>query len=778
MRTKLWNGWEIVDKIGEGRSGDVYRAVKKSDGMNLYCAIKYVSLPRNISELDELVKRGIIKDKSEAINYYSKVIEDLKKEIAIMQKFNGNCYIIDCLDYFQETKVDGTGFDFYLRMELATEVTSYFNNKKDILSDVVQMGIDICSSLELLCKEGIIHKDIKPSNIFIGSDGKFKLGDFGIASNLNQDEDKITGTYSYMAPEVYNKQKINKSTDLYSLGLVMYYFLNNNKLPFINKFVTEDGAFKIRMSGMNVPKIKKVNSDLMSIILKACSYDANIRYKNPTAMKKDLEDLLKGNIATSNSSNAIPNIVSNFSNNSSIPTVLEKTVSIYDAKVLESGNLNNNSSLVSKKSDVVSTTKGVDNNALNNVNVVPNKFNKMKKVIYDFFNDRIMENFRTLKDNLADKDFWIENKKRIIVIVIIALLILFLRGCVFSDKKCKAGYVNSFGICVKGWYTCDEGYSLNKDNKCSKTLKSIDANVKYVCEDGYVLQDKLCIKNDTKEPKSAYQCAGLGTLKGNKCVQEQSTDAAVMYNCPTGYLYYDSKCFTASNEAAKATYYCPSGYTLSGTKCNKTEYTNPTVGSGTYQCNSGETLSNGKCYINATSVDGWLYDYCSDYPSYYQRWCKTTTYTCPSGYTKSGTQCYRSATYSSGSSSCSKGTLSGGKCVYTTTTAASVKYTCSSGYTVYGNQCIKTSSKQPTQKYYCPSGITLRGNQCVTTISVDAIQGYECDEGYILAGATCVLNDQKDAEAEYSCSKVYTLNGSKCEKYSLKRPTIHYGEQK
>lgn len=778
MRTKLWNGWEIVDKIGEGRSGDVYRAVKKSDGMNLYCAIKYVSLPKNISELDELVKRGIIKDKSEAINYYSKVIEDLKKEIAIMQKFNGNCYIIDCLDYFQETKVDGTGFDFYLRMELATEVTSYFNNKKDILSDVVQMGIDICSSLELLCKEGIIHKDIKPSNIFIGSDGKFKLGDFGIASNLNQDEDKITGTYSYMAPEVYNKQKINKSTDLYSLGLVMYYFLNNNKLPFINKFVTEDGAFKIRMSGMNVPKIKKVNSDLMNIILKACSYDANIRYKNPTAMKKDLEDLLKGNIATSNSSNAIPNIVSNFSNNSSIPTVSEKTVSIYDAKVLESGNLNNNSSLVSKKSDVVSTTKGVDNNALNNVNVVPNKFNKMKKVIYDFFNDRIMENFRTLKDNLADKDFWIEDKKRIIVIVIIALLILFLRGCVFSDKKCKAGYVNSFGICVKGWYTCDKGYSLNKDNKCSKTLKSIDANVKYVCEDGYVLQDKLCIKNDTKEPKSAYQCAGLGTLKGNKCVQEQSTDAAVMYNCPTGYLYYDSKCFTASNEAAKATYYCPSGYTLSGTKCNKTEYTNPTVGSGTYQCNSGETLSNGKCYINATSVDGWLYDYCSDYPSYYQSWCKTTTYTCPSGYTKSGTQCYRSATYSSGSSSCSKGTLSGGKCVYTTTTAASVKYTCSSGYTVYGNQCIKTSSKQPTQKYYCPSGITLRGNQCVTTISVDAIQGYECDEGYILAGATCVLNDQKDAEAEYSCSKVYTLNGSKCEKYSLKRPTIHYGEQK
>ena len=847
MRTKLWNGWEIVDKIGEGRTGDVYRAVKKLDGMNLYCAIKYISLPRNISELDELVKCGVINDKSEAINYYSKIIEDIKKEISIMQKFNNSSYIINCFDYYQETKVNGTGFDFYLRMELATEITSYFNNKKDITLDIIQLGIDICTSLELLCKEGIIHKDIKPNNIFIGSDGKFKLGDFGIADSLNKSDNKITGTYGYMAPEVYNKQKVDKSTDLYSLGLVMYYFLNNNKFPFVSKLIKENNAFKIRMSGMTLPKIKKVVPDLMNIILKACSYENNTRYKNPTEMKRDLESLkekINNNTNDNKKSNTVlntlPNIVLNLSTNNPLKTSpikldktiydvkklastnqnsiksngsdnispsLDKTISIYDAKKLESIDLdtlkNNTSNNVSpsfdktisiydaKKLENELENKSVtlDNSKKNNINQenknILNKNNKIKEKVKKIINGSksITSNFSNLKNNLSnkikDKNFWKKNQKKIIFIAIVIILILFLKGCAFSEKKCKDGYINSFGICVKGWYTCSKGYSLNNDNKCSKTLKSIDANVKYTCEDDYILQDKLCIKNETKEPKLAYQCAGLGTLKGNKCVQEQSTDAAVTYTCPSGYLYYDGNCSTISNEKAKTTYSCPSGYKLSGTKCTKTEYTNPITNEGTYKCNSGETLNNGKCYKNATCTSNPIYDYCKWYP--YYPGCNNSsqqTCSCPVGYIKSGTQCYRNATYSAGNQYCSKGTLSGGKCVYTTTTNASTKYTCPSGYKVYGNQCLKTSSKKPSEKYYCASGLTLKGNQCVTSISVDAIQGYECEDGYILAGNTCVFNDQKDAEAEYSCSKVYSLNGNKCEKYSIKNPIVHYGEKK
>lgn len=770
MRTKLWNGWEIADKIGEGRTGDVYRAVKHEDGMNLYCAIKYISLPRSIDELEKLVKDGIINDKSEAINYYKRILDDIKKEIAIMKKFNGNSYIIDCYDYYQETKINETGFDFYLRMELANDITSYLSNKKDIVLDVIQMGIDICTALEACHKENIVHRDIKPNNIFIGNDGKFKLGDFGIANDNKNNNTEVIGTLNYMAPEVYNKEKITIATDIYSLGLVMYKFLNKDRLPFVNNFVNEDKAFKLRMSGFNIPSIKKIDKDLMKIIIKACSYEKNNRYKDPTSMKKDLIEVMKkynnNNSISRKPINIIPN---NFNKQKTEFTKNnpDKTISIYDAKRLENSTNDVNNNEVIAKNNIKKNT--------NNDNIFWNSklgrwLIKVKDNIINFYNNKILK----IVKNLTNKEFLLKNKWKILAAILIILFLLFLRGCVFNEKKCENGYISRLGICVKGYYTCSEGYVLNSDNKCSKTLKSIDANSKYTCEDGYTLQDKYCIKNDTKEPVSEYQCAGLGTLKGDKCVQEQSTDAAASYQCPSGYIYYDEKCFTASNQTAKTNYYCPSGYTLSGNKCTKQTYTNPTTGSGSYKCNSNETLNNGKCYVNATCSSS-TPDYCKWYPFY--PGCSGSsqqTCTCPIGYIKSGTQCYRNATYSSGSSYCTSGVLSGGKCVTTTTIAASIKYTCPSGYTVYGNQCIKTSSQKPTLKYYCAGGLTLKGNKCVSTITVDAIMGYKCDDGYVLAGSTCMLNDKKDAEVEYSCSKVYTLNGSKCEKYELRNPTPHY----
>lgn len=788
MRKKLWDGWEVSDKIGEGRTGDVYKAVKNVNGMFLYCAVKYISLPRSIQEVEQLVKDGIIKDKSEAVNYYSKVLDGIKKEISIMQKFNGNSYIMDCYDYYQETKASGMGFDFYLRMELASDVVTYFDNLKDVTLDVIQLGIDICTALELCCKNGIIHRDIKPNNIFIGNDGKFKLGDFGLASDTVNNNSDVIGTYNYMAPEVYNKEKVDNASDLYSLGIVMYKFLNNGKLPFVSNIVNEDKAFKLRMSGFKVNNIRKVDKDLMNIVLKACNYNKQDRYNNPTSMKKDLLSVMKKynedgkirktiNVIPSSSSLGVPDVVRDKQFNS------DKTVSIYDAKMLEKGDSDSGiiNNVVEGKTNYTSSdgNNRNDNNIHINNNEVKDKilnyFKNLKENFIGFYNDNVVDFFK----KVTDKDFLLKNKWKILVGVMVILFILFLRGCVFSERKCKEGYINRLGMCVEGYYTCSKGYVLNSDNKCSKTLKSVDANGKYSCDDDYTLQDKYCIKSDTKDPVGEFQCAGLGTLKGDKCVQEQSTDAAITYECPSGFLYYDGKCSTISNQTAKSTYYCPSGYKLSGSKCTKTEYTNPTSSGGSYNCNSGETLNGSKCYINATCNNGYDYSYCKWYPS--APGCSSSqsnNCTCPSGYTKSGTQCYRNATYSSGNSYCAKGTLSGGRCVSTTTIAAAVKYTCSNGYSVYGNQCIKTSSVKPTQKYYCAGGLTLKGNRCIATITVDAVKGYKCDEGYVLAGTTCMLNDKKDAKVEYSCSKVYTLNGSKCEKYDLKRPTAHYGSQK
>ena len=101
-------------------------------------------------------------------------------------------------------------------------------------SDALKLGTDLCRALEYCSVRNILHRDIKPENIFVSSFGDFKLGDFGIARQLEKTNSSLSkkGTYMYMAPEVYRGEQYNASVDIYSLGLVLYKLFNNNRLPF------------------------------------------------------------------------------------------------------------------------------------------------------------------------------------------------------------------------------------------------------------------------------------------------------------------------------------------------------------------------------------------------------------------------------------------------------------------------------------------------------------------------------------------------------------------
>ncbi|MCR4655916.1 MAG: protein kinase [Lachnospiraceae bacterium] len=93
---------------------------------------------------------------------------------------------------------------------------------------VLKLGVDICSALEICAMKKVIHRDIKPENIFINEFGDYKLGDFGVARKLENVAGALSqkGTYNYMAPEVEKGTSYNETVDLYSLGLVLYRFLN------------------------------------------------------------------------------------------------------------------------------------------------------------------------------------------------------------------------------------------------------------------------------------------------------------------------------------------------------------------------------------------------------------------------------------------------------------------------------------------------------------------------------------------------------------------------
>lgn len=135
-------------------------------------------------------------------------------------------------------------------------------------------------------------------NIFVSEYGDYKLGDFGIAKTVEKTMGgtKI-GTYKYMAPEVYNNQPYGSGADIYSLGLVLYWLLNERRMPFMPlppeklKAGVEESSRHRRLSGEKLPEPAHGSKRLKQIVLKACAYDPNERYQTATEMLQDIDSL-------------------------------------------------------------------------------------------------------------------------------------------------------------------------------------------------------------------------------------------------------------------------------------------------------------------------------------------------------------------------------------------------------------------------------------------------------------------------------------------------------
>ena len=295
------DGWEITREISSGSFGRVYE-IKKLDnfGETDHSALKVISIPESGNEVNSYRDDGL--DDESIIKILTNRVKDIREEFFLMSKLRGNSNIVSYEDHETIQHQDRMGYDILIRMELLTSLTDYLNTNVDVKnindSIVIQLGIDICRALELCRKYDIIHRDIKPQNIFINKNGDFKLGDFGIARTMDHSTYATkAGTYGYMAPEVYKVQPYNSTIDMYSLGLVMYWMLNERRGPFLPlppetpKLEHNRSALDRRMNGEPLPRPCHGGDRLAEIVLKACAYDARDRFSSPTEMRIALESI-------------------------------------------------------------------------------------------------------------------------------------------------------------------------------------------------------------------------------------------------------------------------------------------------------------------------------------------------------------------------------------------------------------------------------------------------------------------------------------------------------
>ena len=202
--------YKIIKRLGEGYFGRVFQVKSESD--NKYYALKEIII-RNETEYE---------------------INDIKKEAEILSLFNCKNIVKYYDSYLDKDK-------FYILMEycdgrnLRDFMNEHINNgeyiDEDILSNIIKQ---ICLGIKEIHNKNIIHRDLRPENIFMNKNMEIKIGDFGISKQFDPNKEyAITkykaGPLEYMSPEIIIKGIYNKKSDMYSLGCIIYELFHLSK---------------------------------------------------------------------------------------------------------------------------------------------------------------------------------------------------------------------------------------------------------------------------------------------------------------------------------------------------------------------------------------------------------------------------------------------------------------------------------------------------------------------------------------------------------------------
>lgn len=263
--------YELLDEIGRGGQGIVYLARQKS--LNRTVALKILRLGQWASKAD--LKRFRREAQAAASLDHARIVP-----IYDVGEREGLCY-------FSMKFVEGGQLDEVVRR-------APMSNRQ-----AAEVIAKVARTVHYAHEHGILHRDIKPGNILLDTNGEPHLTDFGLA-RLVEAESTITrteamGTPSYMAPEqaAGNNDQLTTATDVYGLGAVLYQLLTG-KPPFVAESTYATFRLLIETEPRE-PRLlnPKIDRDLCTICLKCLEKDPQRRYPSALALAQDLEHWIK-----------------------------------------------------------------------------------------------------------------------------------------------------------------------------------------------------------------------------------------------------------------------------------------------------------------------------------------------------------------------------------------------------------------------------------------------------------------------------------------------------
>ncbi len=298
---KIWPGWEIKEQVGEGDLGKVFRIERTDAGITREAALKVIEISGDPGEIKMYRKMGMDEDS------ITEIYEERKNQLfaavvrlSCLRTAYGIASVEDFDSFWNE---EDSSWTILIRSEFLESLDAYGKKKGgDLLPyEIAEMGRDIAGALMTLEKEGITTLSVKPSNILRNTEGAYKLSDAGINEGTGRLAASKVGTlFSWDAPELVRSGKYDQTSDIYSLGMVMYVLLNGGKRPFmeeggvLKRWMKFRIANERRVSGEPLPNPVSGDEELQKIVLRACAPDPKDRYQNAEELREALEIWLFG----------------------------------------------------------------------------------------------------------------------------------------------------------------------------------------------------------------------------------------------------------------------------------------------------------------------------------------------------------------------------------------------------------------------------------------------------------------------------------------------------
>ena len=259
--------YEVVGKIGTGGMANVYKA--KDHKLNRFVAMKVLK-------------------------------QEFREDTTFIKKFKTEAQSAAGLTHPNIVNVFDVGEDdgiHYIVMELVEGITlkDYISKKGKLsVKEATSIAIQVSMGLEAAHSHGIIHRDVKPQNIIISTDGKVKVTDFGIAraASSNTISSNVMGSVHYSSPEQVRGGYSDEKSDIYSLGITLYEMITG-KVPFEGE-TTVAIAIKHLQDEMVPPReyTPDIPYSLEQIILKCTQKSVDKRYASMGEVIGDLKHSL------------------------------------------------------------------------------------------------------------------------------------------------------------------------------------------------------------------------------------------------------------------------------------------------------------------------------------------------------------------------------------------------------------------------------------------------------------------------------------------------------